>query len=302
MPGTGRPPSPPRVGAWRGPHQGLSSGQAGLGGTRDLGSATGLLVTCPDRGTGGPKALACSGGFDPMTSPEGTARTNGSAQDSGARATSDVLRDGHGGSLSGASSLRKGGPTAHRTHGRAGDAGQHVGLDRTTRETLRSPTVPPQVQRMAVQAASDPPWVFTTLAPRIAADFLREASRHTRKARAPGSDGGTAQSDAAPLDEHLHALPARLHCGRSQAAPIARVWIEKDEGGQRPTGQPAFEDQSVHRAGAMGVEALYAPAFDVRGCTRGAMMGGCYASSGRGCGPGAEETGRRDTPGARSGC
>ena len=59
---------------------------------------------------------------------------------------------------------------------------------------MRAPTVTPQLQRIAAQAARDPHRVFTTLAHRIDEDLLREAYRQTRKARAAGSDGVTAQA------------------------------------------------------------------------------------------------------------
>jgi group II intron reverse transcriptase/maturase len=134
-------------------------------------------------------------------------------------------------------------------------------LDSPTGETLRSPTVTPTLQRIVVQAAHDPDRVLTTLAPLIDEDVLREAYRHTSKSSAPGSDGVTAQSYAAHLEENLHDLHERLCRGRYQAAPVERVWVEQDEGGQRPIGQPAFEDKSVQRAVAMLVEAIYEQDF-----------------------------------------
>jgi group II intron reverse transcriptase/maturase len=134
-------------------------------------------------------------------------------------------------------------------------------LDSTTGDTLRSPTVTPKRQRIAAQAARDPDWVFTTLAHLIAEDFLREAYRRTSKASAPGIDGVTAQSYAEHLDENLHDLHERLHSGRYQAAPVERVWIEKDDGGQRPIGKPAFEDKIVQRAVAMLLDAIYEQDF-----------------------------------------
>ena len=109
---------------------------------------------------------------------------------------------------------------------------------------------------MAAQAARDPDRVLTTLAYLIDEDFLREAYRHTSKSSAPGIDEVTARSDAAHLDEHLRDVHERLRRGRSQAAPVERVWIETDEGGQRPIGQPAFEDTMVQRAVAMLWEAI----------------------------------------------
>ena len=42
---------------------------------------------------------------------------------------------------------------------------------------------------------------------------------------------------------------------------MERVWIEKDEGGQRPIGKPAFEDKIVQRAVAMLLEAIYEQDF-----------------------------------------
>ena len=66
-------------------------------------------------------------------------------------------------------------------------------LERPTGDTLRSPTVTPTLQRIAAQAARDPDRAFTTLAPLIDEDFLREAYRQTRKSSAAGIDGVTAQ-------------------------------------------------------------------------------------------------------------
>ena len=127
---------------------------------------------------------------------------------------------------------------------------------------MRSPTVTPKLQRIAAQAARDPDRVFTTLAHLIDADFLWEAYRQTSKASAPGSDGVTAQPYAEHLDANLRDLHERLRSGRYQATPVERVWIEKDDGGQRPIGKPAFEDKMVQRAVAMRLEASYEQDFD----------------------------------------
>lgn len=70
-----------------------------------------------------------------------------------------------------------------------------------------------------------------------------------------------AQPYAEHLDEHLHALHERFRRGRYQATPVERVWIEQDDGGQRPIGKPAFEDKLVQRAVAMLLEAMYEQAY-----------------------------------------
>jgi len=126
---------------------------------------------------------------------------------------------------------------------------------------LRSPTVTPKLQRIAAQAARDSERVFTTLAHLIDADFLREAYRHTSKSSAPGIDGVTAEAYAEHLDENLRDLHERLRSGRYQAAPVERVWIEKEDGSQRPIGKPAFEEKIVQRAVAMLLEAIYEQDF-----------------------------------------
>ena len=121
---------------------------------------------------------------------------------------------------------------------------------------MRSPTVTPQRQRLAAQAAHDPDRVLTTLAYLIDTDLLREAYRQTSKSSAAGIDGVTAQQYAAHLDENLRDLHERLRRGCYQAAPVERVWSEKDDGGQRPIGKPTFEDKMVQRAVAMLLEAI----------------------------------------------
>jgi group II intron reverse transcriptase/maturase len=146
-----------------------------------------------------------------------------------------------------------------------------VELNGKTGDTLRAPTVTPQLQRLAAQAASDPERVFTTLAHLIDEDFLHEAYRRTSKSSAPGIDGVTAQSYAEHLDETRRDLHARLRSGRYQAAPVERVWIEKEDGGQRPICKPAFEDKLAQRAVAMLLEAIYEQ--DFQDCSYGFRPG-----------------------------
>lgn len=126
---------------------------------------------------------------------------------------------------------------------------------------MRSPTVTPQLQRLAAQAAHDPDRVFTTLASLIATDVRREADHQTSKSSAAGIEGVTAQHYAEHRDENRRDVHERLRRGGYQAAPVERVWIEKDDGGQRPIGKPTFEDKSVQRAVGMLLEAIYAQDF-----------------------------------------
>ena len=126
---------------------------------------------------------------------------------------------------------------------------------------MRSPTVSTKLQRIAAQAVDYPEEVFTNLAHLIDEDFLREAYHRTRKDSAPGSDRVTAQDYAEHLDENMRDLYDRVRSRRYHAPPVERVWREKDDGGQRPSGKPTFEDKSVQRAVAMLFEAIYEQDF-----------------------------------------
>ena len=103
--------------------------------------------------------------------------------------------------------------------------------------------------------------MFTPLAHLIDEDFLREAYRQPSKVSAAGIDGVTAKAYAAHLDENRRDLHERLRSGRYQAPPVERVWLEKDDGGQRPIGRPTFEGKIVQRAVAMLLEAIYEQDF-----------------------------------------
>ena len=48
-----------------------------------------------------------------------------------------------------------------------------------------------------------------------------------------------------------------LFRSRYGAPPVERVWIEKDDGKQRPIGKPCFEDKIVQRAVVMILEAIF---------------------------------------------
>ena len=126
---------------------------------------------------------------------------------------------------------------------------------------MRSPTVSTQLQGIAQQARQNPEMVFTTLAHRMDVDFLREAYRRLNKKGAPGLNKVTAADYAEHLEENLADLHQRLRSGSYRAPPIKRVWIEKENGKQRPLGIPEFEDKIVQRAVEMLLSAIYEEEF-----------------------------------------
>ncbi len=144
---------------------------------------------------------------------------------------------------------------------REGEAGHNVHLGGNRGDTLRSQTVSTELQGIAEQAKGYPEMVFTTLVHLMDVDFLREAYRKTRKSGAPGVDKVTAEEYAKNLDENLRDLYERLRSGRYKASPVERAWLDKEEGGKRPIGKPAFEDKIVQRAVVMLLGAVYEQDF-----------------------------------------
>jgi retron-type reverse transcriptase len=118
-----------------------------------------------------------------------------------------------------------------------------------------------KLQNIAEQARRYPKMVFNNVFHLIDCDFLREASRRTRKDSAPGVDKVTAQQYAEHLEGNLRDLHERLRANRYVAPPVERVWIEKEGGRKRPIGKPCFEDKMVQRAVVMILEAIFEPDF-----------------------------------------
>lgn len=122
---------------------------------------------------------------------------------------------------------------------------------------MRSPTVSLKLSRLREQAREHPKRVFTTLHHLVDVKFLREAYRLTRKDAAPGADKVTAKDYAENLAANLESLHKRYKEGSFVAPFVRRVWIDKEDGSQRPIGIPAFEDKILQRAVAMLLSAIY---------------------------------------------
>ncbi len=158
--------------------------------------------------------------------------------------------------------MREGGEVVPKaTHYREGEAGYNVLLKGIMGDTLRSQTISTELQQIAQQAVNYPDRVFTTLAHKIDVPFLREAYKRTRKNSAPGSDKVTASDYAENLDKNLIDLHKRLKAGKYYAPPVLRVWIEKEDGKERPIGIPVFEDKILQRAVEMLLSSIYEKMF-----------------------------------------
>lgn len=130
-------------------------------------------------------------------------------------------------------------------------------INRTTGDTLGSLTVSLKLYQLREQAKEHPERVFTTLHHLIDVDFLKRAYHDTRKDSAAGVDEVTAEEYAENLDDNLQSLYQRYKEGNYVAPFVRRIWIDKEDGTQRPIGIPAFEDKILQRAVAMLLSAIY---------------------------------------------
>jgi group II intron reverse transcriptase/maturase len=117
------------------------------------------------------------------------------------------------------------------------------------------------LNRIAMLAKKNPEMSFTSLAHRIDLSLLREAFRRIKKGGAAGVDKVTAADYVVDLDRNLYNLHQRLRRGQYVATPVKRIWIEKENGKQRPIGIPAFEDKIVQKAVEMILTAIYETDF-----------------------------------------
>ena len=86
---------------------------------------------------------------------------------------------------------------------------------------------------------------FTALLHHLTVDLLRESFYSLKKKAAPGVDGVTWYEYKTGLEDRLSDLHGRVHRGAYGAPPSRRVYIQKEDGRQRPLGVAALEDKIV---------------------------------------------------------
>ena len=102
--------------------------------------------------------------------------------------------------------------------------------------------------RIRILARREPDKVFTSLAHRIDLDLLKKSFRQLKKSKSSGVDKITVKQYAENLDENLYKLYQRLRRGQYVAFPVRRIWIEKENGKERPIGITTLEDKIVQKA------------------------------------------------------
>jgi group II intron reverse transcriptase/maturase len=102
---------------------------------------------------------------------------------------------------------------------------------------------------------------FTALLHHLTVDLLRDSFYSLKRKAAPGVDGVTWQEYETGVEDRLVDLHDRVHRGAYRATPSRRVYIEKEDGRQRPLGVAALEDKIVQQAVVTILNQIYEEDF-----------------------------------------
>ncbi len=102
---------------------------------------------------------------------------------------------------------------------------------------------------------------FTALLHHLTVDLLRESFYSLKRKAAPGVDGVTWQEYESGLENRLVDLHGRVHRGAYRALPSRRMYIQKEDGRQRPLGVAAVEDKIVQQAVVTILNQIYEEDF-----------------------------------------
>jgi RNA-directed DNA polymerase len=102
---------------------------------------------------------------------------------------------------------------------------------------------------------------FTALLHHLTVDLLRESFYSLKRKAAPGVDGVAWHEYETGLEDRLIDLHGRVHRGAYRALPSRRVYIQKEDGRQRPLGIAALEDKIVQQAVVTILNQIYEEDF-----------------------------------------
>src|SRR5256712_7114982 len=102
---------------------------------------------------------------------------------------------------------------------------------------------------------------FTALLHHLTVDLLRGSFYTLKRKAAPGVDGVTWEEYETGLEDRLVDLHGRIHRGAYRAQPSRRVYIEKEDGRQRPLGVAALADKIVQQAVVTILNQIYEEDF-----------------------------------------
>ena len=118
-----------------------------------------------------------------------------------------------------------------------------------------------KLKRIAKVARKQPKERFASLVHLVNEEMLENCHIEMDGRKTPGVDGVTKEDYGENLQDNLKDLVARMKRQAYKPKPVKRVYIEKENGGQRPIGIPAYEDKLVQSAVAKILSAVYEEDF-----------------------------------------
>jgi len=102
---------------------------------------------------------------------------------------------------------------------------------------------------------------YSALLHHLTVDLLRKSFYSLKRKAAPGVDGVTWHEYETGIEDRVMDLHGRVHRGVYRAMPSRRVYIEKEDGRQRPLGVAALEDKTVQHAVVTILNQIYEEDF-----------------------------------------
>src|SRR3974390_252116 len=156
-------------------------------------------------------------------------------------------------------SNNEGQPSAEREEGRPQI--EENTLQPNTHLTQGKERVSQGLERVRTAAREHKEMRFTALLHHMTVDLLRESFYALKRKAAPGVDGVTWQEYESGLENRLLDLPGRGHRGAYRGQPARKVYIQKEDGRQRPLGVAALEDKIVQQAVVTILNQIYEEDF-----------------------------------------
>lgn len=115
---------------------------------------------------------------------------------------------------------------------------------------------------IAMIARDKPNERFTSLMHLLNETYLKECYLNLKRGKAAGIDGRTLESYTdREINQAIKEIVANIKAKRYRPQPVRRVYIDKENGKQRPLGIPTVLDKVVQYACTRILEAIYEPTF-----------------------------------------
>ena len=118
-----------------------------------------------------------------------------------------------------------------------------------------------KLNRITERAKQSPACQFKNLAHMIDQSMLTQSFHELRKAASAGVDNVTVKMYEENLSTNIQNLHERLRSGQYRASHLRRVYIEKEDGKQRPLSIPVLEDKIAQRAVVAILNRIYEQDF-----------------------------------------